>query len=688
MYIAAYISKDERGMGELLKQVSKECKDLEIKSKLRKLGAVFLKNREVSAQEAAMRILSLPMKRLSRNIEFINTDSLENRTAILKPKSVIEAMDDDDEDIFQRNILSRYAARPVNLENLCLASFAANYSVSSTTKFDGDGDHVPVVLEYDGEIPDTEDMPKKNYLRDGSGTMNRRKREAVIRFRKFNVEKEQEDFRRAKLMLFLPWRDEIRDLQKDYQSYSAHYNDVMNELKEQKSKFTVNLALTYHAMEIMDQHGPPEHAWDNVAPENEHNELIDRGEGVEEQRPMLAEDLHANQALFAGPLSNENREIMARFDVESNKNLLKPSEYREMMRHLNKEQRQIIMYNRTWCKNAIKAWKNNKNIEPYRIFLSGPGGVGKSHVIKIIQSDMKKLLALSHRVKPTDVTVLITAPTGVAAFNVDGMTIHSSLLLRVSGQSSCTSLSFDKLNTLRTKLCNLTLMIIDEISMVGSDMLLNIHNRLSEIKGLNGNDIWFGDTCILACGDLYQLPPVRQSCIFNPVKDAMVRMHGSGSIFMDEFQLHELNQIMRQKDDLIFAETLGRIRTGEWNKLDIDLLKSREITISDPSYPHDALHIFGFNADVDAHNKKKLNKIANEDEQVRICASDDQYDSTGAIDVSKLPASRSRTQTGGLETVLHLSVHARVMMTVNVDTSDGLVNGVIGEVKAILKNDI
>ena len=686
MYIAAYISKDEKGMGELLKQVSKECQDLEIKARLRKLGAVFLNNREVSAQEAAMRILSLPMKRLSRNVTFINTDSLENRTAILKPKAVIEAMDNDDEDIFQSNITCRYAVRPVILENFCLASFAANYSVSSTTNKDGADDHVPDVLEDNEEMPDTEDMPKKIYLRDGSGTMNRRKKEAVIRFRKFNVEKEQEDFCRAKLMLFLPWRDEIRDLLKDYQSYSAHYNDVMNQLKEQESRFTANLALTYHAMEIMDQHGPPEHVWDDIAPENEHNELMDRAEGTEEERPMLVDDLNANQALFEGPASNENREITARFDTEVEKSTLAPSEYREMMRHLNNEQRQIIMYNRAWCKNAIKAWKNNQNIEPYRIFLSGPGGVGKSHVIKIIQSDMKKLLRLSHRVKPTDVTVLITAPTGVAAFNVDGMTIHSSLLLRVASQSASTSLSFDKLNTLRTKLSNLTLMVIDEISMVGSDMLLNIHHRLNEIKGVNGNDIWFGNTCILACGDLYQLPPVQQSCIFNPVKDAMARMHGSGSIFMDEFLLHELTEIMRQKDDLIFAKTL-RIRTGEWNRMDIELLKSREITTSDPSYPHDSLHIFGFNADVDAHNKRKLNEIANEDEQVRICASDDQYDSTGAIDVSKLPASRSRTQTGGLETVLCLSVNARVMMTVNVDTSDGLVNGVMGEVKAVLKND-
>ena len=107
---------------------------------------------------------------------------MENRTAILKPMAVIEAMDNDDEDIFQSNIICRYAVRPLILENLCLASFAANYSVSSTINKDGDNDHVPDVLEDDGEIPDTEDMQKNIILRDGSGTMNRRKREAVIRF--------------------------------------------------------------------------------------------------------------------------------------------------------------------------------------------------------------------------------------------------------------------------------------------------------------------------------------------------------------------------------------------------------------------------------------------------------------------------------------------------------------------------
>ena len=45
------------------------------------------------------------------------------------------------------------------------------------------------------------------------------------------------------------------------------------------------------------------------------------------------------------------------------------------------------MYHRNWCKKTVIALKNGKPIVPYRVFLSGPGGVGKSHVIRLIHSD-------------------------------------------------------------------------------------------------------------------------------------------------------------------------------------------------------------------------------------------------------------------------------------------------------------
>lgn len=131
MYIASYMLKSEKSMGELLKQVPKECDGEQIRTQLRRLGSVFLNHREVSAQEAVYRILSLPLKQLSRKVVFINTASKEERVSLLKPTHQIEDMEDESEDIYQTNLIDRYAARPDSLSDLCLAEFAANFTTQS-----------------------------------------------------------------------------------------------------------------------------------------------------------------------------------------------------------------------------------------------------------------------------------------------------------------------------------------------------------------------------------------------------------------------------------------------------------------------------------------------------------------------------------------------------------------------------
>ena len=87
--------------------------------------------------------------------------------------------------------------------------------------------------------------------------------------------------------------------------------------------------------------------------------------------------------------------------------------------------------------------------------------------------------------------VLLTAPTGVATFNVNGMTLHSVFLLGRSKYSGFQSLSNDRVNTLRSRLSKLVLLIIDEVSMVGANMLLEIHTRLQQVKAVLP-DVMFG----------------------------------------------------------------------------------------------------------------------------------------------------------------------------------------------------
>ena len=60
-----------------------------------------------------------------------------------------------------------------------------------------------------------------------------------------------------------------------------------------------------------------------------------------------------------------------------------PDQYREYMRGLNEQQRSIVMFRRDWCKKAVLALKEGKPVQLYHVFLSGPCGVGKSHVYKV-----------------------------------------------------------------------------------------------------------------------------------------------------------------------------------------------------------------------------------------------------------------------------------------------------------------
>ena len=213
------------------------------------------------------------------------------------------------------------------------------------------------------------------------------------------------------------------------------------------------------------------------------------------------------------------------------------------------------------------------------------------HVIRLIHSDTIKFLKQSSGFEPDDVIVLFTAPTGVAAFNISGMTLHSALLLGTSKYTGFQPLGYDKLNSLRAKLSNLALIIIDEVSMVGSNMLLEIHKRLQQLKGVTA-DATFGGVSILAVGDLYQVPPVGQPLLFSVVGDSYAKLYRSGSLWVDEFEMLELSEIMRQRGDSAFSKLLCSVRTATCTPEDIDTPKSREITADISDYPNGALHVY------------------------------------------------------------------------------------------------
>ena len=221
-------------------------------------------------------------------------------------------------------------------------------------------------------------------LKNGLGYMYKRRQEAIIRFHRFNYEKEASKVYRSKLMLYLPWRNENADLFGGYPDFRSHYEVKCQDILANEQKFSHNATLINEAMDNLTEHGPPQHAWDQVAPGASEQQARHQAEGIEEMQNIEQEDLDANTQLFQ---QQQTAPLLQRFRAETNRELLSPDQYRTLMRGLNSKQRQIVNFHRRWCKNAVISLKTGRPVKPYRIFLSGPGGVGKSHVISLIHRD-------------------------------------------------------------------------------------------------------------------------------------------------------------------------------------------------------------------------------------------------------------------------------------------------------------
>lgn len=225
------------------------------------------------------------------------------------------------------------------------------------------------------------------------------------------------------------------------------------------------------------------------------------------------------------------------------------NEVTSMLRMLNNEQRQRFNHLQQWAKNKTQ---NNTAKPPY-IFLTGGAGTGKSQLIKCITHELHKSFSKIAE-SPDDMTILLVAYTGTAAFNIHGQTIHSAFSI-FNPSSQYKPLGEEQLNTLRAKYCSLQLVIIDEISMVDQNMLLYIHGRLQQIKRSHNMHV-FGNVGILAVGDFYQIQPVIGRPLYK-------RDHGSFVDLWSMFSYWELTTVMRQKDDISYAQLLNRLRKHE-----------------------------------------------------------------------------------------------------------------------------
>lgn len=302
------------------------------------------------------------------------------------------------------------------------------------------------------------------------------------------------------------------------------------------------------------------------------------------------------------------------------------------------------------------------------IFLTGKAGSGKTTFLKYIQTQTKKRSA-------------IVAPTGIAAINAGGETIHSFLQLpfspfvpgnaggfgnQVAGVEDKHSL-LARLKLRDTKLQllrKLQLLIIDEISMVRADLLDAMDLVLRHVR--RRWDKPFGGLQVVFIGDMFQLPPVATQEDWE-----ILRRFYPGTYFFDSKVIRqypplyiELTKIYRQKDKS-FVDILNRIRTGNVTYDDIDVLNARQ---QQPGVDYTGYIVLCTHNNIaDKINAEELEKLPGQERTFKGIITNEFSDKALPVDME-----------------LKLKVGAQVMFVKNdLQTPRRYYNGKIGTVESI-----
>ena len=337
------------------------------------------------------------------------------------------------------------------------------------------------------------------------------------------------------------------------------------------------------------------------------------------------------------------------------------------------------------------------DMKPLHMFVSGVGGTGKSFLIKTIRALVTQVW---HNEKDS-LLCAISAPTGLAAFNVGGVTIHRLLQLPIEHKGRATGywrLGKDSLKIMCSSLSKLRVLIIDEVSMVSNLNLAYIHLRLDEIFA---RDQWFGGVNVLLVGDILQLPPVNGAPVFEKVSNKSVALKlgcmTSVNIWQETVLYDELTKLMSVKRQILCLALC-------WMKCSMVVLHQKHFRLCRTESLQYQLYIslrsYWLTSNLlcasflPGKHALILAQTCFPRWRQRHKSIDEVNETIGTFKWSKKAAEELKklnsdcNMTAGLEAVLQIAVGAHVMLRRNVDTSKGLVNGALGTVISIKAHHI
>ena len=303
----------------------------------------------------------------------------------------------------------------------------------------------------------------------------------------------------------------------------------------------------------------------------------------------------------------------------------------------------------------------------------GTAGVGKSFVIDAL------VKLCSTYLEPDEFE--LCAPTGCAASNIDGCTLHGAFCLPTKGDA----LELDSVRKARLELkCHrLKILIIDEDSMCGRKLFGFLHDRMSQgCRHLGvAAEVPFGGVSVIVFGDEGQLPPVKDKPKYNE-EDYSKHYARCEKLGVEMYKKNQivvlLNEVVRQNPNDPFYQLLLRVRRGDIQRKDWEMLCERNICRlpehEQRLFRDGTVKLFSTKESAADYNEECLKLLGN---PVAVCHANHSGD-------VGLATSLDPDLFCGLHTSLRLSVGAFVMLRTNLWVNQKLVNGTIGTVVAIL----
>ena len=340
---------------------------------------------------------------------------------------------------------------------MCLADFVSCYDIVYGQQNESDMD----------------ETYKVRLLLNNLGKIKLRQRRAILRY--FLKYENDMELKRAKLLLFYPFRDEMKEIHE--QDLDELFDNKVVIIENNQAKFEKK----FGGIKINDIIADMESKSKEDNTQNESDEENDYEETTTNEE---MKDFEKDFEKWKKDGSKGIKYLKQFTDV------ICPGELNKLICGLNSQQRKIFddIIERETCISTEK--------EPYYVFIAGEAGTGKSHLTKVLMEAVKSLNITSGKEinKPK---ILAIAPTANAAFIIGGKTIESALGLEGTNYNY-KKLSADREADLSYLYEDVSTIFIDEISMVGSGKLAKINYRLQDIaEGSNRKLFMGGKSCIV-----------------------------------------------------------------------------------------------------------------------------------------------------------------------------------------------